>query len=224
MKPIFITSTGTDVGKTFVATTLIRQLQEKHIGVAAIKPVISDFTMDNVLQSDTGQILKALGHPVTLEAVERISPWRFMAPLSPDMAAVREKRTISFDALIAFCQTAESGTEDILLIEGVGGVMVPLDHQHTVADWIAALSVPCLLVTGSYLGTLSHTLTAAAVLEKRGTKLLGVIISESVQSPTTCEEIATTLSRFLPDTQISILPRDPGEEPNRLPDLTGLVG
>ena len=65
------------------------------------------------------------------------------------------------------------------LIEGIGGVMAPLDARHTVLDWIAALGAPALLVVGSYLGTLSHSLTAAAALRQRGVALLGVVVSES---------------------------------------------
>ena len=79
-----------------------------------------------------------------------MSPWRFAAPLSPDMAASRERRSIPFDALVAHCRAA-SERRGVTLIEGIGGVMTPLDAEHTVLDWIAALGAPALLVVGSYL-------------------------------------------------------------------------
>ena len=66
-----------------------------------------------------------------------------------------------------------------MLIEGVGGIMVPLDERHTVLDWMSALRLPVLLVAGSYLGTISHTLTALHVLAQRNLDIAAVVVSES---------------------------------------------
>ena len=89
-----------------------------------------------------------------------MSPWRFAAPLAPDMAAAREGRALDFDRPDRVCRHAIDARTDVLLIEGIGGIMVPLDERHTVLDWMVALRLPVLLVAGSYLGTISHTLTA----------------------------------------------------------------
>ena len=94
------------------------------------------------------------------------------------MAAARERRTIPFARALRM-PAARRATRDVTLIEGIGGVMVPLDAEHTVLDWIAALGAPALLVVGSYLGTLSHSLTAAAALRQRGVTIAGVVVSES---------------------------------------------
>ena len=67
----------------------------------------------------------------------------------------------------------------VIFIEGVGGIMVPLDQTHTVLDWMSALRVPVLVVAGSYLGTISHTLTALHVLAQRNLDIAGVVVSES---------------------------------------------
>ena len=96
------------------------------------------------------------------------------------------------------------------LIEGIGGVMVPLDTRHTVLDWISALGAPALLVVGSYLGTLSHSLTAAAALQQRAVPLLGVVVSESETQPVPAEETAAALARFLASTPVRVLPRGGG--------------
>ena len=71
----------------------------------------------------------------------------------------------------------------MMLVEGVGGAMVPLDAEHTVRDWIAALKHPALLIAGSYLGTISHTLTAAEALLSRGVAIAAIVINESEVSP-----------------------------------------
>ena len=93
------------------------------------------------------------------------------------------------------------------LIEGIGGVMVPLDAKHTVVDWIAALDAPALLVVGSYLGTLSHSLTAAAVLRERAVTIAGVVVSESEEQPVPATETAETLARFVAPVPLRVLPR-----------------
>ncbi len=160
MTAIFITATGTDVGKTYVAASLIRLFRQMGRTVDAIKPVVSGFDPAAAATSDPGILLEALGLPPTADEIQRISPWRFRAPLSPDLAARREGRAIDVDQVIAFCRSAVERRADLLLIEGVGGVMVPLDGQRTILDVMMALRLPLILVTGSYLGAISHTLTA----------------------------------------------------------------
>ena len=174
----FVTSTGTGVGKTYVTAALIRQARAKGLTVAATKPLISGFDKSEIATSDTGLILAALGEAPTLEAAERLSPWRFKAPLAPSMAARAEGRCVDCEALFAHGRQFLEGNADLMLIEGVGGVMVPLDEQRTVLDWICALDAPVLLVVGDYLGTISHTLTAVEVLRARGARLAAVIVNE----------------------------------------------
>ncbi len=177
--------------------------------VRVLKPVISGFSEDDMEDSDSAVLLRALGRQPTPAAVAAMSPWRFAAPLSPDMAAAREEKTIDFDVLVRFCRDAIDGDDEITLIEGIGGVMVPLTETHTVLDWIAALDIPALVVVGSYLGTLSHTLTAAQALRARNVSVAGVVISESEDNPVALAETAATLARFLPGLPIRTLPRMP---------------
>ena len=206
MTALFITSTGTDIGKTFVARGMIRHLHDRGRGVDAIKPVVSGFRPSTVARSDPGLLLATLGRPITIAEVERISPWRFTAPLSPDMAALREDRRIDFDALLAFCRNAVAQTPDVLLIEGVGGVMVPLDEQQTVLDWMSALALPAILVVGNYLGTISHTLTALDVLLRRGIRLASIVVSETA-SAVSLDDNAATIARFAGGIEVLSLPR-----------------
>ena len=219
MTTIFVTSSGTEIGKTFVTCALVHQLQHSGHRVAALKPVATGLTDDALDGSDTSVLLQALGQPTSAEQVAAISPWRFRKPLSPDMAAERENRSIPFDDLVAWCRT-DTGA-DITLIEGIGGVMVPLDRHHTVLDWIAALAVPALLVTGSYLGTLSHTLTAVGMLQARNVELAGIVVNESEEQPVAPEETVDALERFVADVPIRVVRRldEPGSAPDLLPLL-----
>jgi len=147
--------------------------------------------------------------------LEAISPWRFAAPLSPDMAAARENRTIPFVTLVDFCRTPNAA--DVTLIESIGGVMVPLDDRHTVLDWLVALDAPALLVVGSYLGALSHSLTAVTALQARGARLAGIVVCESVEQPVPAEETAAALARFVRPAAVRVLPR--GATPDTAPLL-----
>jgi dethiobiotin synthetase len=204
---IFVTATGTDIGKTFVTTGLIRIFRARGRPVSVLKPVISGFDPDAAETSDTGVLLQAMGRPVTPQAVADVSPWRFRAPLSPDMAAAREGRTIDFPELITFCRNAISAAPDMLFIEGVGGVMVPLDSRHTVLDLIAALDIPAILVTGTYLGTISHTLTALNALVSRRVAVCALVLNESEDAPTGTHDTTITLARFVRAIPIAIVPR-----------------
>jgi dethiobiotin synthetase len=205
MTALFVTSSGTGIGKTFVTLRLVEELHAAGRRVQALKPVASGFDAARPEGSDTEMLLRAQGLAVTPENLARVSPWRFSAPLSPDMAAERERRSIPFDALVAHCRSA-SRREGMTLIEGVGGVMVPLDAEHTVLDWIDALAAPALLVVGSYLGALSHSLTAAEALRCRGVRLLAVVVSESAEQPVPAADTAATLARFVA-APVRVLPR-----------------
>jgi dethiobiotin synthetase len=191
----FITSTGTGIGKTYVTAALIRQAKAFGLSVAATKPVISGFDKREITGSDTGVILAALGEAPTPENVERISPWRFSAPLAPNMAARAEGQSLDCAALFAHGRAFLRRDADLLLIEGVGGVMVPLDEKRTVLDWIAAVGAPVVLVVGDYLGTISHTLTAVEVLRFKGAELAAIVVNEgegaSVAFEDTLAEVAT---------------------------------
>jgi len=205
----FVTGTGTDIGKTYVTAGLVRHLRRQRIEACALKPVASGFDAQAAAQSDAGQLIAAMGEPATPDTVARISPWRFAAPLSPDMAAAREGRTIDFDALLAFCRAQ---TSPALFIEGVGGVMVPLDGAHTVLDWMAALRLPLVLVAGSYLGAISHTLTAVDVCRRRDLAIAALVINESPQATVPLVETAATLARFLPEMPLTTLSRPAADD------------
>ncbi len=196
MTAYFVTATGTDIGKTFVTAGLIRHLRDNGRRVAALKPIVSGFDVATSALSDPGLLLDALGEPVTPEGLARLSPWQFAAPLSPDMAAAREERRIEFDDLIKLCRDAVAAADGTLFIEGVGGVMVPLDGRHTVLDWMVALGLPLILVTGSYLGTISHTLTALEVVARARLKVAALVVNDSGDGAVPLDETLATLRRF----------------------------
>ena len=210
MSAYFVTATGTDIGKTFVTAGLIRYLRNAGAKPEALKPVVSGYDSSVVETSDPAVLLKALGRAVSADEIARIAPWRFRAPLSPDIAAARENRAIDFDALIAFSRAAAKTSNGMLFVEGVGGIMVPLDGKRTVLDWMAALDIPLLLVVGSYLGAISHTLTALDVLAQRKLKIAAIVVSESERGTVELEDTVASIARFSNDVDVIGLPRLPG--------------
>src|SRR5882757_3033039 len=106
MAAYFVTSTGTDIGKTFVTAGLIRYLREAGQAVQALKPVVSGYDSSVVETSDPAVLLRALGRQVSADEIASVAPWRFRAPLSPDIAAARESRSIDFEALVSFSRNA----------------------------------------------------------------------------------------------------------------------
>jgi dethiobiotin synthetase len=196
MSAYFITATGTDIGKTFVTAGLIRHLRDMGKKVSALKPVISGINDKNFQKSDSGVLLDALGENITRENIARISPWQFADPVSPDIAALRERRSIDFSALVKFSRDAIAAETGSLFIEGVGGVMVPLDLRYTVLDWMSALKIPVILVAGSYLGAISHTLSALDVLKRIGLMPALLVINESEDSTVPLQETADSIARF----------------------------
>lgn len=184
----FITATGTDLGKTWLTAGVARLCRQRGIAVRALKPVSSGYDPARHGVSDAGQIAPDADP-------DSIAPWRFAAPLSPDRAAAREGRNIDFPALAEWCRSEIERNPGLLLIEGVGGVMVPLDAAHTVRDWMAVLRIPVVLVAGTYLGALSHTLTALAALREVGLAPTLVAVNES---PDGTVSLADTLASLLP--------------------------
>jgi dethiobiotin synthetase len=225
MTVLLVTATGTDIGKTFVSAGLIRHWRAAGRVVDAIKPVLSGFDPAAMEASDPAVLLRALGRDCTPAEVERISPWRFTAPLSPDWAARREGRSIVISDLVDFCRRAMAARRGILLIEGIGGVMVPLGEHRTVLDLMSTLRCPVLLVAGSYVGTLSHTFTALEVLARRNLDIAAVVVSETAGSAASLEETVAAVERFADTIPVVGIPRLPnaGNDHPAFARLAGLL-
>lgn len=192
-KSFFITSTGTGIGKTIVTCSLIRQLRSVGENVSAVKPLISGWGND-VNSNDTLQILTSLGLPLSEENINKISPWRFIAPLAATMAAKKENKEINYSEVLDFCRK-QFGSGN-LFIEGAGGVMAPIAERKTCLDLIADLEIPVILVVGSYLGTISHTLTAIRSMDAYGARIHSIIINESENCQIPLEETINELRKF----------------------------
>ena len=179
-RALFVAGAHTDVGKTYAACAMLRAARTAGLSVAALKPVVSGFNPVDWRESDPGRLLAALGRPLTLEELDAISPLRFAAALSPPMAARLEGADLRLTELVEFCRRGLAASNaGFTLVEGVGGVMSPISEDATGLDLMIALGLPTVLVVGSYLGGISHALTAIETLRARGLAIEAVVVSQS---------------------------------------------
>ena len=198
MNALFITATGTDCGKTFVTAGLLRHLRALGLPARALKPVVSGFDEASPWGSDPAELLAAMGEPVTAQTLAAIAPLRFKAPLAATMAARLEGRSLTLGEILNACEAALRAAQSPLLIEGAGGVMSPLAEGATCLDAIKALGLPSLLVGGTYLGAISHTLTALAAMRAAGCSPIAIAVNESEGSGVSLADTMAELADFAP--------------------------
>lgn len=184
MPKYFITAIGTDIGKTFVTAAIANEFRKAKLPIRVLKPILTGWIAEQE-NMDARVLARACGLKDTSENWNEISPLRFSAPLAPSMAAEQENKILTFAEIVEKCQLWLEKSPDkncLNLIEGIGGVMTPLTDKHTVLDLIKELSLPVVLVTGTYLGSLSHCLSAIKVLQHEQIFIELIIINETFDS------------------------------------------
>jgi dethiobiotin synthetase len=173
---LFITGTDTAVGKTVITAAIATALRQQGRRVGVVKPVASGCVQRREgLVSEDAELLAH--HADSPHPLDIIAPQRFAEPLAPAVAAQRLGEPIDWSAVQRSVDTI-SAASNVLLIEGVGGILVPLDRDHTVLDLARSLNLPVVIVARASLGTINHTLLTAAALRQANVRIAGVIINE----------------------------------------------
>lgn len=196
MRPshFFITSTGTSTGKTLVTAGLCHQTKNLAFPGRAFKPVVSGYDPTDLL-SDPVILCKAMG--LDNAYIPQISPYRFVAPKAPPLAAHEEGRHLAFDDILASSnQFLAYHQQYPCFIEGAGGIASPLTDHHTNLDLIKALKIDLILVVGNYLGTVSHTLTAIETCKHHQLSITTIIISDQSNDNKTLDENLEMIRAF----------------------------
>ena len=185
---IFITGTDTGVGKTIVAATLARLLRMNGIKVGVMKPVTSGCCEENgeLVSSDARLLCQAIGSD---EVSEDVAPYRLREPLAPAEAAKRDGVRIDFSAIKAAFDRLATSCEYII-VEGAGGLMVPLSGGLLVADLARELGLPLLVVARPGLGTINHTVLTCFAAQQMGLQVSGVIVNGMPEQPGLAEQSA----------------------------------
>lgn len=173
---LFVTGTDTDVGKTFVCGQLLRYLRGQGLDAGYQKWVS---TGNAEMSEDLTACCEAAGVPTGKIQPELQAPYRFQRAASPHLAAEMEGRRIDPDRILARFRELV-GHHRLLIVEGVGGVLVPLRRDLLLADFLRRVPLPTLLVARSGLGTLNHTLLTLEALRARKVPVLGVVCSDGV--------------------------------------------
>lgn len=174
---ILITGTDTGVGKTLFAATLGAYLRGGGYRVGALKPVETgcDERNGELIPSDALRLRDSSG---CAEPMEKICPYRFREPLAPSIAAERAGVKIDMDQLMVVFN-AISAAHDITLVEGAGGLMVPLLPSFTYADFARVLKLPVLIVGANKLGAINHLLLTLEHAACKGLMTLGYVLNRT---------------------------------------------
>lgn len=178
MKSFFITATDTDAGKTLVTAGILRSLSKRGFKTIGFKPVASGCfeTPDGLRNDDALQLMEASS--LTLD-YSSINPFTFKPAIAPHIAAQEHGVKIKLEQIVNIIEQ-NSDQADYRLIEGVGGWLVPLNEQQTVADLAQELGFPVILVVNMRLGCINHALLTAQAIKQSGLKVAGWIANQSV--------------------------------------------
>lgn len=187
MQGVFITGTGTGVGKTAVAAGLAWALRRRKVDVGVMKPFATGdrFFSKKYRSQDTAILAKAAG---ASEPDHELNPFFYRAAASPLMASqIKNEPPVSIaKALAAFQNLAYK--HDFLLVEGIGGIMVPLTEGQSVADFAKLAGLPVLIVSQPRLGTLNHTVLTIMACQKFSLDIKGIIVNMMPKKPNTVEQ------------------------------------
>jgi dethiobiotin synthetase len=168
---LFITGTDTEVGKTFVTASLAAVLRQS-IDVGVFKPMMSGIAREHP-QSDA-QLLKKAAQ--VHDALSEINPYQFDEPLAPFVASKRAGKNISLSELLLAWSKIKN-KHDFYLVEGAGGLAVPLGEDYLVGDLAKALQLPLVIVARPGLGTVNHTLLTVYYAQQLGLRIAGIVIN-----------------------------------------------
>ena len=179
-KGIFIAGTDTGVGKTFVSAILLSSLRKAGLDAVPMKPVQTGCVSrkGRLAAPDLEFILRFAGIKATNAEKELMCPFRFKPACSPHLAAAMAGKTISFDRILrSFRKLA--GKHQAVIVEGAGGVLVPIGRNKTMLDLMKMLELPIILVARPGLGTINHTLLSVGEIRRAGLNLHGVIFNQA---------------------------------------------
>ncbi|MBS0586685.1 MAG: dethiobiotin synthase [Proteobacteria bacterium] len=200
----FVTGTDTGAGKTTISCALLRAFAAQGKKVVGMKPVVAG--SENGRWHDVEQLIAASNINA---AREHINPYAFDPPVSPHIAA--QQAGIGIDlSVIQRAYQALSNQADVVIVEGAGGFLVPLNAQQTGADLARALNLPVILVVGMRLGCLNHALLSAQAILAAGLPLAGWVANGIDPQMLMLEENIATLEQRLDGPLLGVVPFDLG--------------
>ncbi len=175
---LFITGTDTDVGKTYVACGIANELRERGIDVGVMKPVETGCRSKKGVLVPADALALAQAAAVK-DPLDLVNPYRFRNPLAPAVAASLEGNAVRIERIRKAFRELQK-RHGSLLVEGAGGILVPLTRKLSFIDLAKMLDLPVLVVARPGLGTINHTLLTLAALRTHGVPIAGVVINHAL--------------------------------------------
>lgn len=175
MKSIFITGTDTGIGKTVFTCALAKLLRNSGVNVGVMKPFATGIARKSKFQSEDVELLAKHSGVSDLESL--INPYFFPIPTSPYQAAKKLGKTIDIDLVLASFEKLQS-IHDVVLVEGIGGILTPILKDYFVADLIKDLNLDAIVVSGTKMGSVNHTLLTLSLCTKYGISVAGTVIND----------------------------------------------
>lgn len=203
MRGLFVTGTDTGSGKTAVAAAVLATLREHGSRVAALKPVVTglDDAPDPHWRADHEVLARAAG-----SSPELVAPYRFGPAFSPHLAAELAGSALALPSLLEAAREASIGV-DALIVEGVGGLLVPLTPQDSVRDLAVSLGLPVLIAARPGLGTINHTLLTLEAARSAGLRVAAVVLTPWLPEPGLIERSNRATIERLGEVEVAALPR-----------------
>jgi dethiobiotin synthetase len=203
VRGVFVTGTGTEVGKTVVACVVAATLASRGERVATFKPAVTGLAELQDVLPDHELLPRSADSPQTAEAV---SPYRFGPAVSPHLAAELVGIEISPSHLVAGAEAAAANA-DVLVIEGVGGLLVPLSGSYLIRDFAVELGLPLVIAARPSLGTINHTLMTIACARAVGLEVAVVVLTPWTRFPPAAERSNRRTIESLGEVETFGLPR-----------------
>jgi len=189
---LFITGTDTGVGKTIVTGTIVTALMAHGINPGVMKPIVTGMDEQRVGLPDSEWLTTITG---LCDPPDLVSPYRFRAAAAPLIAATHEGQTIAPSRIMQAFH-ALSARHDCVVVEGIGGVMVPITPGFFVADMAKQMGLPVVIVARAGLGSINHTLLTVDCLRNRGVAIGGLIFNQTTR-PTSVPDESDTVQTIL---------------------------
>ena len=221
-KGIFVTGTDTGVGKTLLSGALASALCGRGMNIGVMKPVESGCNrVKGSLVAADALFLKELSG--SNDDIDLINPYRLEHPFAPATAAEMEGVKIELKRIEDAYNRMERN-HDLMLVEGAGGLLVPLNDSLLMADLIKSLHLPALVIARSSLGTINHTLLTLRSAEASGLKVLGVIVNHATPDRGLAEETgASSIKKFTPVPILGVFPFVENSQKNNREYLSDLM-
>ena len=179
MNSFFVTGTDTDVGKTCVSAAIAKHLRDNGVDVGVMKPFASGYKV--TADSISGDVEILMKYSGAKDPIGLVNPYYFEIPTSPYDACKQLNLEIDISRVIDSYKQLVS-IHDVVIVEGIGGIMTPISKNYFVSDLIYDLQLSSIIITGSKIGTVNHLMLTYEHAQQKNLKLKGFVVNQNIST------------------------------------------